>query len=106
MDYDIKMSGARIRDLRIQGNLTQEALAKQLSIDRSLLSHIEAGKRGCSVDLLVRLSSFFEVSLDFLVMGKVHSDFLSDHRNQMNEDVELLISHLEAFKKALQAVRD
>jgi len=41
-----------------------------LNIDRSLLSHIEAGKRGCSVDLLIQLSSFFDVSLDLLVLGK------------------------------------
>ncbi|WP_366800484.1 helix-turn-helix transcriptional regulator [uncultured Oscillibacter sp.] len=49
MAYDIKKSGARIRQLRIQGGYTQEKLAGVLNIDRSLLSHIEAGKRGCSV---------------------------------------------------------
>lgn len=70
MYYDTKQSGARIRQLRIENGYTQEALAKELDIDRSLLSHIESGKRGCSVDLLVRLSDFFTVSLDLLVLGK------------------------------------
>ena len=70
MAYDIKQSGERIRQFRIQGGYTQEKLAGALNIDRSLLSHIEAGKRGCSVDLLIQLSSFFDVSLDLLVLGK------------------------------------
>ena len=70
MAYDIKQSGERIRQLRIQSGYTQEKLAGVLNIDRSLLSHIEAGKRGCSVDLLIQLSDFFNVSLDLLVLGK------------------------------------
>ena len=70
MAYDIKGSGARIRQLRIQSGYTQEKLAGALNIDRSLLSHIEAGKRGGSVDLLIQLSSFFDVSLDLLILGK------------------------------------
>lgn len=51
MAYDIKESGARIRQLRIQHDHAQEKLAGALNVDRSLLIHIEAGKRGCSVDL-------------------------------------------------------
>ena len=70
MAYDIQQSRERIRQFRIQGGYTQEKLAGVLNIDRSLLSHIEAGKRGCSVDLLIQLSSFFDVSLDLLVLGK------------------------------------
>lgn len=49
---------------------TQEVLAGKLSIDRSLLSHIEAGKRECSVSLLVQLSEIFSVSLEMLAFGK------------------------------------
>lgn len=64
MLYDIELSGERIHKLRIQSGYTQEKLARALNIDRSLLSHIEAGKRGCSVDLLIQLSRFFDVSLD------------------------------------------
>ena len=69
MTYDIKKSGERIRQLRIENGYTQEALAKKLRVDRSLLSHIEAGKRGCSVDLLVQLSDLFGVILDLLILG-------------------------------------
>ena len=46
MNYDINRSGAYIRQLRIQRGYTQEMLATELNIDRSLISHIEVGKRG------------------------------------------------------------
>ena len=98
MYYDIKESGERIRQLRIQSRRTQEMLAKELGIDRSLLSHIEAGKRGCSVDLFVRLSDFFDVSLDLLILGK---DQHTRDKNMLRTDIEELISRLESFKTAL-----
>ena len=52
MIYDIEKSGERIRQLRIHNGYTQEMIAQKLNIDRSFLSHVEARKKGCSVDLL------------------------------------------------------
>ena len=102
MIYDIKRSGAYIRRLRIQHGYTQEGLAGELNIDRSLISHIEAGKRGCSVDLLVRLSGFFGVSLDLLILGKEqNAPSNSAGRKQLKADIAELIEHLEAVQSAL-----
>ncbi len=95
MIYDIKRSGERIRQLRIQYGYTQERLAGELNIDRSLLSHVEAGKRGCSVDLLIRLAGTFDVSLDLLVLDKEKT------RNQLKSDITELISRLEAVRREL-----
>lgn len=52
MGYDIKRSGERIRQLRIQNGYTQEKLAGVLNIDQNYYGRIETGKRGCSVDIL------------------------------------------------------
>ncbi len=95
MTYDIKRSGERIRQLRIQYGYTQEKLAGELNIDRSLLSHVEAGKRGCSVDLLIQLASIFDVSLDMLVLGKENT------KKQLKVDITELIGRLEALKREL-----
>lgn len=101
MLYDIELSGERILKLRIQSGYTQEKLARALNIDRSLLSHIEAGKRGCSVDLLIQLSRFFDVSLDMLVLGENRSVPGEVERNQLKMDIAELTNRLEAFKKKL-----
>lgn len=102
MNYDMKKSGERIRQLRIKNGYTQETLAEKLDIDRSLLSHVEAGKRGCSVDLFIRISDFFNVSLDLLIMGR-NQILLSEanDRNLLKTNIAELIDCLEPFKKKL-----
>ena len=98
MNYDMKESGNRIRQRRIQRGCTQERLAKEMNIDRSLLSHVEAGKRGCSVDLFVRLSDYFNVSLDLLILGKEQP---AQNLKQLKRDIGELIDQLEEFKEKL-----
>lgn len=102
MIYDIQRSGKQIRQLRIRSGYTQERLAEKLNIDRSLISHIEAGKRGCSVDLLVRFSEFFNVSLDQLVLDKKQSvPADTENRELLKAEIAELMKHLEAFQAKL-----
>lgn len=102
MNYDIKKSGDRIYQLRIQHKYTQEEFAKALNIDRSSLSRIETGKRGCSLDLLIQLSSLFNVSLDHLILGQERSDSVERKNNlQLKAYIEQLIEQLDAFKAKL-----
>ncbi len=69
MNYDMKRSGAYIQHLRIRNGYTQNELAKAMNIDQSFLSRIEAGSKGCSVDMFIQLSEFFHASLDALILG-------------------------------------
>lgn len=99
MHYDMKQSGARIRSLRKQNGYTQEELARLLSIDRSFLSSIESGKKGCSVDLFIQLSGFFHISLDELILGtEQHGTF---SKEKVKDSISALIDHLESFKASL-----
>ena len=70
MAYDMKQSGERIRQLRIKNKLTQEKAANALNIDQSYYGRIETGKKGCSVDLFIQLAELFDVSLDYLILGR------------------------------------
>ena len=96
MNYDIKQSGARIRQFRIKNGLTQEATAAELNIDRSYYNRIEAGNKGCSIDLFIQLSELFHTSLDYLITGRCLLE--STDKAQMKEDIEKLIEHLQQFK--------
>ncbi len=62
------MVGLKI--IRKQKRLTQQKVALDLSISRESLSYYENGKRQPSLEFLVTLSSYFNVSIDYLITGK------------------------------------
>ena len=54
MDIKTKI-GLRIKELRIERNLTQEAVAFKAEIDRTFMNHVENGKRNISIDTLEKI---------------------------------------------------
>ena len=57
----------KLRQLRLQKGLTQEALAQSLFVSRTAISKWESG-RGCpSIDSIKQISAFFNVSIDTLL---------------------------------------
>ena len=102
MNYDMKHSGERIRQLRIKAGLTQEKAANALNIDQSYYGRIETGKKGCSVDLFIQLSALFDVSLDYLILGRYY-DVLpkAADTTQLKTDISELIDQLVRFKSSL-----
>ena len=67
--YDImKMIG--LKAIRKQKKYTQLKVAMDLSISREALSFYENGKRSPDIDMLILLSNYFNVSIDFLITGK------------------------------------
>ena len=62
------MIGLRI--IRKRRNLNQLKVAMDLNISRETLSHYECGKREPSLDMLNKLSDYFNVSIDFLINGE------------------------------------
>lgn len=67
--YDIKESGKRIKELRKAEGLSQEDLADKMGVERSFISLLETGQRGCSIDVAIRLSEILNSSLDYIVLG-------------------------------------
>lgn len=96
MNYDMKQSGERIRQLRLKSGLTQEKVATALNIDRSYYNRLEAGKKGCSIDLFIQLSELFQISLDYLITGRYL--LRGADKTHVKEDIEKLVEHLEQFK--------
>ena len=57
----------KIKELREDRDLTQQELAKFLNISQQAYSHYEVGDREISLDLLIKLANFYNVSLDYIV---------------------------------------
>ena len=68
MDNNSGMVGLRL--IRKQKNYNQLKVALDLNISREALSHYENGKRSPDIQMLRRLSDYFNVSIDFLVNGE------------------------------------
>lgn len=59
-----------LRTIRKQKNLNQQKVAIDLNISREALSYYENGKREPSLELLVTMSNYFNVSINYLITGK------------------------------------
>ena len=57
----------RIRDLRGDKDLTQKELAKALNCSQQVYSNYELGQRDIPTDILIKLSAFYGVSVDYIL---------------------------------------
>ena len=56
----------RIRDLREDRDLTQRELARMLNCSQQVYSNYELGQRDIPTDILIKLSDFYNVSIDYI----------------------------------------
>ncbi len=57
----------RIRQLREDKDLTQKMLAKVLNCSQQVYSNYELGQRDIPTDILIKLSKFYNVSIDYML---------------------------------------
>ena len=59
-----------LKNIRKQRHLNQQRVAMDLNISREALSYYENGKREPSLTLLVEMSKYFNVSINYLITGE------------------------------------
>ena len=74
MKYDLLETGKRIKELRKENGLTQEQFAEMCHTSLVHIGSIEKGIRGASIELLIDIVCMFDVTLDYLVLGKINYD--------------------------------
>lgn len=57
----------RIKELRSSKGLTMEKLGKDIGSTRATICNFENGQRKPSLDMLIKLADYFDVSIDYLV---------------------------------------
>ncbi|MBQ0110853.1 MAG: helix-turn-helix transcriptional regulator [Oscillospiraceae bacterium] len=57
----------RIRELREERDLNQTAVAKMLGMSQTGYSKYETGENDLPTDILIKLSNFYGVSIDYLL---------------------------------------
>lgn len=66
-ELDFNIIGQRIREVRTEKHLTQEALANAVNVNVSHISNIETGKTKISLTLLVAICNTMNVTIDYLL---------------------------------------
>lgn len=61
--------GERLRELRLRRKISQEEVARHIGITRSAYSHYEINNRQPVYETLIKLSAYFDVSLDYIIGG-------------------------------------
>lgn len=81
-----KAIGSRIRKQRELIGYTREQFAEKLDISVRFAADIELGKRGMSIETLIKICELFSVSSDYIIWGK--------EKGSKDSDMENLISCL------------
>lgn len=76
-----KAVGSKLKALRKQKRMTQKELAVALDIGISQLNKYESGMHMPPIKKLIRLSSIFDITLDYLVKDK-ETDISELHNNK------------------------
>ena len=57
----------RLRFLREKKHITQQRLAIDLDMNQNTVSRYESGKRQADYETLIKITDYFDVSLDYLL---------------------------------------
>lgn len=66
MRYE-KLQYERIRNLRVDNNLTQKDLSEKLNLKQNTYSQYEIGILKYPIELLIKLALFYNTSVDYLL---------------------------------------
>ena len=89
--------GNKLKKLRVDAGITQQQLATRLGITKSVVSYYELQERYPSPDILIKISSIFHVSTDYLLgLDEKESISLSGLDDNDIKIVKNLITHLKS----------
>lgn len=94
--------------LRKENKKTQEDIAKLLGITRPAYTAYESGKRQPDYESLIKLSTYYNCSIDYLLTGEQKSDkvkeanqenlYFFDMEGLSDEEIEDIKRHIEYVK--------
>ncbi len=76
-----KVFGSRLALLMDENNLNNTELAKIVGLSRSMITLYASGRRKPSLEILLRIAKFFNVSVDWL-LGRTENKLLAANKDQ------------------------
>lgn len=97
--------GKRVLFARKELGLTQNEMAAKAQIARTYIGHVENGDQNPSFDFLIKLSTTFDISIDWLFFGIGMMKIVpKDHYlNHMNSQSLAFLTKLQTFSPEKQS---
>lgn len=96
MDYNKLAVGDRLRQKRTLIGLTQDEMADKIGRSPKYYADIERGSCGMSVETLLGISKTLDMSLDYIILGKVRND---EEVYNNTEEVNAILSVINTAPK-------
>src|SRR4030042_5581258 len=98
--------GLRIKGLREKTGMSQDALARKMSLPRPAISQIESGARKIATDELLRFSKIFHVPVDDLLNPRQEPEVRlhegkEERKNKPRMRISVPQKNLQKFKEVL-----
>ena len=99
--------GERIQRRRQQLGLSQNGASEKLDLSTSFFSRVERGEKVASLETIIRIANFFELSLDFLfqdsikhnVSNKLKTELSQIFTDKTPEETERLLAWLKMLSE-------
>lgn len=95
--------GTAIRRLRTAAGFSQSKLAERLDVQASYISHLEAGRREPSLDLIRRMAEVLELPPGFFMAMVLWADLPADQRETYRPVVEGLLGMAVGDTESIEA---
>lgn len=93
------MLNQRIRELRLAKNISQVDLAKIIGVSKQSVSNWENDNIQPSIDILLKLAKFFDVSTDYLLaLENSRSIDVSDLSLEEIAHIQLIIDDIRKYR--------
>ena len=89
--YDLEQTGKCVK--RLRKNMTQQEFAEQVNISLDTVRKIEQGRRGMSIDILIEIADFFNVSTDYLLCRNISDSDINKCLNDLKLKITELINN-------------
>ena len=67
IEIDMKILGAKIKELRTERGLSQKQLAEKIGVAANTVSQYESGQSKTSIDILANLAVELDTTTDFIL---------------------------------------
>jgi transcriptional regulator with XRE-family HTH domain len=96
MPVNYKTIGKRIKEIRVQQQISQFKLAEMTDMSVSYISYIENAKKQASLESLIRISDVLGVTVDELLNGnQLHNP------TEYQTDIDVLMADCSSLEKRL-----